>query len=506
MTDKKSVLEEALLEAQQLEEAVKSNAKEILASTMKQEIEELVKQSLNEQDDIDDEEVVDDVEEFDMLGDEENEDQEEEEVSVAILPDETEAMVSAIVDTDEPIDLTYASDEEVLKVFKSMGAEDGIVVTQDGDTIDLEDQDTGTEYKIELAENKLKRNPFIKEGFNSDDDMDEMYDDDMDESFVDAEEDMNEDETLYEIVLDDDMDIEDSETSIEDVELPEMYGGKRGDESKSRRDYETNEASRTHGMGSKKGRGLRKAISNNRNLSLNENAQVQKCVASTGIPTCLTNVVKGQVANVQGFINEVIALYAVNILTGGPSVNEITALMKRHSIEDTTKFLKGIQSCMSGKGMTGCIPKMNESRTSKNKSINEIIRISKQLQKENHSYREKNVEYRKALKLFRNKLNEIAVFNANLAYSTKLFTENTTTKKEKINVLRRFDNVKSLNESKTLFKQITSELNTKVSTLNEAVQKTITKAPSGGSSINLIETKTYENPQITRMKDIMSKL
>ena len=49
MSNNKSVLEEALLEAQQLEEAVKSNAKEILAATMKQEIEELVKESLNEQ-------------------------------------------------------------------------------------------------------------------------------------------------------------------------------------------------------------------------------------------------------------------------------------------------------------------------------------------------------------------------------------------------------------------------------------------------------------------------
>ena len=40
--EKKTVLEQALLEAQDLEEAVKSNAKEILAATMKQEIEELV--------------------------------------------------------------------------------------------------------------------------------------------------------------------------------------------------------------------------------------------------------------------------------------------------------------------------------------------------------------------------------------------------------------------------------------------------------------------------------
>ena len=42
----KSILEEALLQVSQLEEAVKNNAKEILASTMKQEIDELVRESM----------------------------------------------------------------------------------------------------------------------------------------------------------------------------------------------------------------------------------------------------------------------------------------------------------------------------------------------------------------------------------------------------------------------------------------------------------------------------
>jgi hypothetical protein len=139
-------------------------------------------------------------------------------------------------------------------------------------------------------------------------------------------------------------------------------------------------------------------------------------------------------------------------------------------------------------------------------SVNEIIKISKKLQTENRNHKEKNREYRQALKVFRGKLNEVAVFNANLAYSTKLFTEHTTTKREKINILRRFDNVKTLTESKSLYTQISSDLNTLTKSLNESVQKTITKTPSRGSSLNLIETKTYENPQISRMKEIMSKL
>jgi len=143
---------------------------------------------------------------------------------------------------------------------------------------------------------------------------------------------------------------------------------------------------------------------------------------------------------------------------------------------------------------------------SSRESINKILKTAKQLQTENQHFRQKNKEYRQALKVFRDKLNEVAVFNANLAYSTKLFTEHTTTKKEKVNILRRFDGVKTLNESKNLFNTLNSEFNSKVNKLNESVQKTITKTPSGGSSVNLIESKTYESPQITRMREIMNKL
>ena len=76
------------------------------------------------------------------------------------------------------------------------------------------------------------------------------------------------------------------------------------------------------------------------------------------------------------------------------------------------------------------------------------------LKKENQNYKQKNKDYKNALIMFRDKINEVDVFNANLAYSTKLFTEHTTSKKEKINVLRRFDNVETLTESKRLFKQL----------------------------------------------------
>jgi hypothetical protein len=121
--------------------------------------------------------------------------------------------------------------------------------------------------------------------------------------------------------------------------------------------------------------------------------------------------------------------------------------------------------------------------------------------------REKNEEYRKALNIFRNKLTEVAVFNSNLAYATRLFTEHSTSKQEKINILRRFDGVESIKESKGLYKTIKDELSPTTSqSMNESFERKIENTPTTGSAINLIENKTYENPQFLRMKDLMSKM
>jgi len=129
------------------------------------------------------------------------------------------------------------------------------------------------------------------------------------------------------------------------------------------------------------------------------------------------------------------------------------------------------------------------------------------LQEEVENLRAKNEEYRKALNIFREKLNEVAVFNSNLAYATRLFTEHSTTKKEKINILRRFDNVDTLKESKSLYRSIKDELSKTESTpINESVETKLNKGVSTGSSTTLIESKTYENPQFLRMKDLMSKI
>jgi hypothetical protein len=134
-----------------------------------------------------------------------------------------------------------------------------------------------------------------------------------------------------------------------------------------------------------------------------------------------------------------------------------------------------------------------------------------QLKEEITGLKSKNFEYKKALSSFRDKLNEVGVFNSNLAYATRLFTEHSTTKQEKINILKRFDNVQSLKESKSLYKVIKEELSTVKSpktkkTISEAVEKRINKSPRSGSKSKLTESKVYENPQFSRIKDLINKI
>ena len=378
MTEK-SILEQALLQVQTLEEAVKQNAKGILASTMKQELNDLLKESLEEEEKVakdeeetpmeeqptpdeeaddmsDDEAEADDAEADDAENDTTDLDNEDptkgidsldSEMGDDELPtdseseDEEPSMDDFSDDEEDVMDMTGASDDEVLKVFKAMKPEDGIVVKKDGNNVELTtDED---DYIIKLD-----------------------GDDDSEMEGPEMEPEMDEEEIMYEIELD-----EEEEESKEE---------------------EVGEASRTFG-------------------------------ADVRAP--------------------------------------------------------------QGKKYKAGRHEMNE----------EVENLKKQ-----------NSEYKKALVLFKEKLNEVAVFNANLAYATRLFTEHSTTKQEKLNILKRFDSVSTMNEAKNLFNTIKTELGTKT-TVTESVVEKISNTPSTSTSQEVLsEAKAYENPQFKRMKDLMSKI
>ena len=416
----KSILEQALLQVQTLEEAVKQNAKGILASTMKQELNDLLREqaeeeevttpedeeqgvtddesgdeetSINDEPAGEDEEMADEPE-----SDEEGEEGDEDEFGAE---DEIPSDDEMSADDEEPsdddvVDMTTASDDEVLKVFKAMKPEDGIVVKKEGDKISLNVDDQ--EYIIKLDD----------EGGASDDmglNLSESEYDFEDETEVEPE---DEDGTIYEISLDE-----------EEIALDKELG-------------ESEEEEEEEGEKSEK---VSSKVSSKKS---SKSVETKKVEAAESAQTFAFHK-KGN---------------------GG------------------TQFKAGSQGKNEKKG-----------------GINEEVETLKK----------QNAEYKKALVLFKEKLNEVAVFNANLAYATRLFTEHSTTKQEKMNILKRFDSISTIQEAKNLYSSIKTELDTK-KPMTESVVEKITSTPQTSSTEVLSEAKAYENPQFRRMKDLMSKI
>jgi hypothetical protein len=482
MEKNKSVVEDALLQIKAIEEAISENAKGILASTMKQEISELVKESLtgkkslheqdaSEEPEMDDEEEDVDVD-VDVDGPEMTDEPEMDDEEGVEEPEEVDTDIDMDVDTEfgdnemPPLDMTQASPEEVLRVFKAMGDEDGIIVKkQDDGDIYLVDNNNNTEYLISMGGGSQETEPIdMMESYMDEEELDETWTEDEDEEELDES-------WLYESDDDDEEELDES-WSEEDEEEGAVF------EIDAEALESVLESFKAKGVGmGKPGNGMSKTSVNMKGFK-EDKKQGTKGVGM-GKPK---------------------DVYPKN-LKHGVTETELDEMddEEEGEVKETVRTNKYVQA---GKIARRRGTDMNKNRMDIRKPKNESV------EKELQTLREKNEEYKKALDFFRSKLNEVAVFNSNLAYSTRLFTEHSTTKQEKINILRRFDNVQTIKESKNLYKTIKEELDGDSSTesINESVKRNVVKTPQNGSSTNLIESKTYENPQFLRMKDLMTKI
>ena len=522
MRNNKNVVEEALFQIRNLEETLQENAKGILQSTMSEEIRQLVKESLKEQEDeevsdenmaMDDEDMTMDDEDMEM----DDEDMEMDDDEMAMDDDEMS------MDDEETIDMTGASDEEVLRVFKAMGDEDGIIVKKEGENIRLTDGDN--EYMIQLGESEEDMMETMYEiEMDEDDDMEDMGEmmeygmtnREMREKFSFggaamgalkggfglSEEDDMEDEVVYEIEMDeeDDMEMDDMEMmEMDDMEMMEMDDM----EMMEMDDMEMMEMDDMEMM----------EMDDMEMMEMDDYMMesIKKSMKSKGLESR-----RGPKFNYDKKPN----------MSGGFNTKRKEAFGKGTKAMGTGKAkFEYKEGENMEKGSMKKVETKEASRTYGNGSKNgsrglrkarlnnrnmefNPFKLSESSINEVNLLREKNEEYKQALDVFRTKLNEVAVFNSNLAYATRLFTEHSTTKQEKINILKRFDNVESLKESKNLYRSIKTELNSGSNVenkINESIERTV-KTVSTGSAVNLIESKTYENPQFMRMKDLMTKL
>jgi hypothetical protein len=515
-----------------VEEAIAENAKGILASTMKEEINQLVKESLSEQDE----------DEVDLDMDMEDDDSEEMDVDLDIdNEDEMDMDFDMDMDSEEsPIDLTDASDEEILKVFKAMGEEDGIIVKKDGNDIHLTDSETDEEYLVKLGESEEDTN------------LDEtMYVDEIDEMDVDTEDVINaifskdgdasdievdqDEEVMYEIEFD-----EEDEDDMMEQEDDDMMEQEDDDMMEQEEDLDDMMEEDDEDMMEEEEEDLDESYNQRRAVREAKSTIKPKGV---GIGSGPKFTYKDKAA---GGFKEDKKQGPKSVGTGkakfeykkGENMEGSSKVVKAETKEgahgmnkgDKSRTMKGKEDYTTKKGDTLKRKAFEKEETTEaartygfgskegrglRKGItnnrnyvygNNGVKVES-TKEEVNMLREKNEEYRKALNVFRVKLNEVAIFNSNLAYATRLFTEHSTTKKEKINILRRFDDVETLKESKNLYQSIKGELSKgETKPMNESVETKLNKQVSTGSSTTLIESKTYENPQFMRMKDLMSKL
>jgi hypothetical protein len=492
MQETKNLVEEALIQMKNVEEVIAENAKGILASTMKEEISQLVKESLSEQETEDEVEMDAELDMVDM-GDEADNDEEEIGMDDMEMSDEMDDMEMS--DMEDTIDLTNASDEEILKIFKSMSEEDGIIVKKDGEDVHIKDTDEDVEYIVKLDESE-EMEEFNEELDEEDTDLDAVLsalglDEEMDSEM--SEED---DEVVYEIEMsDEDEMMEEYDEMMEEEDMDDS----EEDEDMNSEDYHLEEAKMTVkpkgvGMGNPKfkyGKTLPKK-------GFDEKKKEGPKTMGTG--KAKFEFKEGEMEENYGSKKHEYKRKDVDGVE--KKAGEKKGHYKDYEKEETKEAARtyGMGS-KEGRGLRkGITNNRNYNYTNNGVKVESVDSEMKVL-------REKNEEYRKALNVFREKLNEVAVFNSNLAYATRLFTEHSTTKKEKINILRRFDSVESLKESKQLYKTIKDELgHVDTKNINESVDKVVNNSMSSGSSQNLIESKTYENPQFLRIKDLMSKI
>jgi hypothetical protein len=115
-------------------------------------------------------------------------------------------------------------------------------------------------------------------------------------------------------------------------------------------------------------------------------------------------------------------------------------------------------------------------------------------------------EYKSAIKNLKSQLQEVALFSSNLTYAIKLITENSTTKDEKLNILKRFDSAKNLNESREIFNSLQDQLVSVKSATKQVIEDKIMETPKASGSSKLNESTAYQNPQLSRMLDIIGKI
>jgi len=471
---KKSIIDEAVLDAKRIQETLNANTKEILRSIAKEEIDDLVKESLNEfeEEDVDDleadtdvaidadaEAVADDAEEVEADDEIEDigadvEDMGSSEEGDLAIGDETE--MDAEASYGDEMDMTAASDDEVIAVYKKLTGDDEIqIVSNDNGDIELTVNEPG-EFVIKadgageaVAEPEMGLEPEMElEPAMGGEEVAELPMADLEgaeeEETEEAYENVNESEVVYEIAIDE----------MEDIESVSAPVGNENDDNWAGDNLEGGfDDNGQNGTGDAHG----EHIMEDENVNEEEVNEEE--------------------------VNE-------------EAIDEKIQVGKGRTVANNSTEIKGA----GGKANNVKAPNVTTESTQyvSKADYDKLLAEAKNL-------KAKTVEMAGTLKEQRGMLSKVVVFNTNLTNVTRLFTEHSTTKEEKRQIIERFDDeVSSIQESKKLFKSIEKELGNK-KPISESVEGKISKEKSSSTS-KLNESTAYVDQGTKRIMDLISRV
>lgn len=383
---------------------------------------------------------------------------------------------------DNTYDLTGVQDMGVVKAaYKKMGPDD-LVVVKKGDTLSLKDNETGSEYMIELGDAEEEGGEQAPEGEEQMDDLNEGFEfeinDDNDNDFIfnDDDEIGASDESGIEDSFNDDSFVADDEgigASDEfegepDGELgrdgfePAGFGGK--DEESFNNRFEGKKSRKTM----KESKSKKNEILFEIDLGYTDNYQSKDPIQGLsnsepsksgkswekGVPTGTAKPWAGETKSkgdpfkktqkVQGSVNE-------------EDIEDVTA--EEPEIEEGMNVGGKVQQRSSSKSKVHQVDDEHFPDNIRHYTKGTDYKERKHMDESLNKIKKENKMLKEAIKELRKNLNEAYITNVNLGKITKLFLENAVSQEEKVNIINRFVNeAKTVDQSKQLFESISKDL------------------------------------------------
>ena len=351
--------------------------------------------------------------------------------------------------SDDEYDFTNAEDEEIVKVYKLMKNDDQILVHKDDNgNVNIQDNETGAEYLINLGDNGEATGVAASEP--SDDEV--ITDDSAEDDFENNMDDMNEStERMFELVLEYDSNVGYTDNyQKKDV----MTNPGMSEPGKNVNDWDAGVPKGTEkpwsGYPGKKNK-ADKPFNAGKGKQLEEEENLEESAAECG----------GRMG-------------AHGRMMGTKSHNPIKAKknspMNQHHVSTAGEY--------DG----------NPTNESFIKRANAVL--------------EENKELKSTLTDLMEQLKKVSVTNHNLAQIIKLVSENTTSKDEKKEIINRFKNEgKTIEASQALYESISRELQ-KTNKMNITEDKSLTV--EGSQKIN--ETPIYKSQDLLDSLDLMHRM